>query len=138
MIRRRTMWRLLTALFSSILILGLAPGTASQKIEPVTKVMTLKLDYTQKLLESIVKAEFDELDDLSFRLVALTGTEDWKVVRTEAYNRHTADFVRAVEAFRKAQDRKDIDEFAQAYVDMTLSCVRCHKYVREYRDTLLR
>jgi hypothetical protein len=129
------MWRLLIASCSAVLVFGLASSSGSQEIEPVTKVMTHKLDYTHEMLESIIKEEFSELEDLSFRLVALTGTEDWKVIRTEAYNRHTADFVDAVEAFRKAHDHKDIDESAQAYIDMTLSCVRCHKYVREYQES---
>jgi hypothetical protein len=135
---RISMWRLLIASCSAVFVLGLASSTVSQEIEPVMKVMALKLDYSQKVLESIVKEEFDELEDLSFRLMVLTGTEDWKVIRTEEYNRHTADFVSAVEAFRKARDHKDIDESTKAYIDMTLSCVQCHKYVHEYRDALIK
>jgi hypothetical protein len=132
------MWRLLIASCSSVLILSLASSSGSQENEPVMKVMALKLDYAQKVLKSIVTAEFDELEDLSFRLVVLTGTEDWKVIRTEEYNRHTADFVSAVEALRKARDHKDIDESTKAYIEMTLSCVQCHKYVHEYRDALMK
>jgi hypothetical protein len=33
---------------------------------------------------------------------------------------------------KKAKD-KNIDGVALAYVDVTLSCVRCHEYVREHR-----
>jgi hypothetical protein len=133
---RETMWRLFISSCLVILILGLAAGTRSQESEPVLKVMDLKLDYAHKVLESIIKQDFKELEDLSFKLVVLTGTEDWKVIRTEEYNRYTADFVRAVKALREAREHKDINESAKAYIDMTLSCVQCHKYVREYQDAL--
>ena len=33
--------------------------------------------------------------------------------------------------------RENLDACALSYVDMTLTCVKCHKYVRETRDTAL-
>lgn len=135
-VRRETMRRLFISSCLVILILSLVAGTPSQESEPVLKVMSLKLDYTHKVLENIIKEDFKKLEELSFQLVVLTGTEDWKVIRTEEYNRHTADFVRAVNALREARGHKDINESTKAYIDMTLSCVQCHKYVREYQDAL--
>jgi hypothetical protein len=133
---RRLMRRFLTLFFTAVLLSGLATNTRSQESEPVRKVMNLKLDYVQKILISIIKQEFGKLEDLSFQLVVLTGTEDWKVIRSEEYNRHTAEFVRAVEALRGARVHRDIEESAKAYADMTASCVQCHKYVHEYMEAL--
>jgi hypothetical protein len=130
------MRRIILSSSLAILILGLATVTGSQESDPVEKVMELKLDYTHKVLENIIKQDFIKLEELSFQLVVLTGTEDWKVIRTEEYNRYTADFVGAVEALKEAREHRDINESAKAYNDMTLSCVQCHKYVREYQDTL--
>jgi hypothetical protein len=130
------MWRILVSSCVVFLVLGFPTSSRPQESEPVTTVMHLKLDYAQKVLESVIREDFRALEDLSFKLVVLTGTEDWKVIRTEEYNRHTADFVRAVEALRSTRRQRDINESAKAYIDMTLSCVRCHTYVREYQDAL--
>jgi len=43
------------------------------------------------------------------------------------------DFRRAAETMIQQAKAKNTDGIALAYVDMTLSCVRCHKYVREVR-----
>jgi len=130
------MWRRILFCCLVTIILSFAAGTRSQESEPVLKVMDLKLEYTHAVLENIIKEDFKKLEELSFQLVVLTGTEDWKVIRTEEYNRHTADFVRAVDALRDTRGHRDINESTKAYIDMTSSCVRCHKYVRDYQNAL--
>ncbi len=37
---------------------------------------------------------------------------------------------------RKAKD-KNLDGVTLAYMDLTMSCVRCHQYVRDTRDASL-
>jgi hypothetical protein len=101
--------------------------------DPVKKLMSLKLDYSQQILEAVVTEDFEALKELSFRLAALAGSGDWSVIRSEEYNQRTAEFLRAVETLRDAPKYRNIDAAAMAYVDMTLTCVHCHKYVRAYR-----
>ncbi len=39
----------------------------------------------------------------------------------------------AEDLIKKAKD-KNLDGAALAYVDLTLTCVKCHKYVRDEKD----
>lgn len=126
------MWRV-TLICLLTTLAAVSADVRSQETEPVRKLMNLKMDYMQQLLESIIKQDFQAINDLAFRLGVLAGTEDWKVIRTEEYSRRSADFRGAVEAFQEASKGANIDDAAPAYAAMTLACVHCHKYVREYR-----
>ena len=112
----------------------LVASAAKPQQDPVKKLMSLKLDYSQQILGALVSEDFEALKELSFKLGALAGAGDWLVIRSEEYNQRTAEFLRAVEALRDAPKHRNIDAAAMAYVDMTLTCVQCHKYVREYRS----
>lgn len=119
---------------SSLLLLLTSGGTAKpQETESVKKLMNLKLDSTRTILESIIKQDFEILKDSSFRLGVLTASSDWNVIPTSEYRQNMADFRRAVEALGQTPKGGDIDSAALAYLDMTLRCVQCHKYVREYQ-----
>ncbi len=120
--------------FSSLLWLMTSGGAVkSQETETVEKLMSLKLDHARTILESIIKQDFETLKGSSFRLGVLTASAGWKIIPTPEYNENMADFRRAVEALGEAPKRGDIDSAALAYLDMTLRCVQCHKYVREYQ-----
>jgi hypothetical protein len=57
--------------------------------------------------------------------------------KTPRYEMHSNEFQRAAETLiRKAKD-KNIDGTSLAFFEMTMSCVRCHQYVREIRDARL-
>ena len=59
------------------------------------------------------------------------------MIKTPRYELHSNEFRRAAEAIVQKSKEKNIDGVALAYVDMTLTCVRCHDYVREVRETRL-
>ncbi len=122
----------------SITVVALSGGnTASQSTrtehsEPVRKLMSLKMDYMQHILRSIVEQDFDSIQHYSFRMSVLLGAADWKVIRTEEYNRHTDEFETAVTELRDSSKHRDIDRSALSYAATILKCVQCHKYVDEF------
>jgi hypothetical protein len=59
----------------------------------------------------------------------------WRVFKTPRYELHSNEFRRGIEALAEAAKVKNVDGAALAYVDLTLTCVRCHKYVRDMRQT---
>jgi len=93
--------------------------------------MQRKLSHAQKLLEGLALADFDKIakgaDDL--RLCALEAS--WMSVATPKYKLFSNDFVRDLDGMKKAAKDKNVDAAALAYVDMTLTCVKCHQHVRE-------
>ena len=92
--------------------------------------MRRKLEYTHNILQALMLENFDAIERNSERLRQLSEASNWNVIRTHEYTRHSSEFSRAVDALKKAAQEKDLDATALAYVEMTLKCVQCHKYVR--------
>jgi len=64
-------------------------------------------------------------------IIACAEDESWKINETKKYLTYSNDFVHRAENLKKAAKDKNIDGAALAYVDMTLTCVKCHQYLRE-------
>jgi len=113
----------------------LASGVNSQAPNrDLARVMKDKLKNSQILMEGMALADYAKIRRSADELIQLTKTEEWMVHKTPKYEMYSNDFRRAVETiYQKAKDQ-NIDGVALAYVDMTLTCVRCHQYVREIRE----
>jgi hypothetical protein len=112
------------------------PGDA-QTPKALENLMMQKLKSAQGVLEGLALADFPKISRSAEELIQLTKTEEWLVIKTPRYQMHSNEFRRAVETvLRKARD-KNLDGTALAYFDMTMSCVRCHQYVREVREARL-
>jgi hypothetical protein len=126
----------------TLLLLGLAgllcplSGGATQRGD-VKQLMAEKLKNSQGLLEGLALADYPKITRHAENLLQLSKMAEWMVRRTPRYEMHSNEFRRSAEAIvQKAKD-KNIDGVALAYFDMTLSCVRCHQYVREVQDARL-
>ena len=93
-------------------------------------VMQRKLAYSHRALEALAKKDFKELDKAADGLIECVKDLTWKINETERYLVYTNDFLRRAEGLKKAAKDKNIDAAALAYVDMTLTCVKCHNYLR--------
>lgn len=93
-------------------------------------VMQRKLGHSQKVLEALAKKDFKELDAAASGLIDCVKDLTWKINETEMYLVYTNDFLRRAEGLKKAARDKNIDAAALTYVDMTLTCVKCHQYLR--------
>jgi hypothetical protein len=73
-----------------------------------------------------------------FRLVTKGATElkaassaaEFNAIKDGHYNAYATKFRRTTEKMERAAREKNLDGATLAYLDMTLSCVECHKYVR--------
>jgi hypothetical protein len=95
--------------------------------------MRAKLDHSQKLLEALVMEDFDGLAKQSQNLSLLSLAASWQVIQTPEYAQQSLEFRRAADAVHNNAEKKNIDGAALAYVQMTMKCVNCHKYVRGVR-----
>ena len=105
----------------------------SQKRATVGEIMKAKLHSSQKVLEGVAVEDFDSIARHSQQLSLLSLDASWQVLQTEEYAQHSMTFRRQAHAIRDAAKKKNIDGAALAYVQLTLSCVECHKYVRSTR-----
>jgi hypothetical protein len=110
------------------------PNDPSQELD---KLMKRKLENSQKVLEGLALNNFDEISKHAQELISLSKQAEWKVLKTPDYELSSNEFRRsAAELVKNAKD-KNLDGATLAYVDLTLTCVRCHKYVRETRHVRL-
>jgi hypothetical protein len=101
------------------------------------ELMKRKLESSQKVLEGIATNDFEKIGKQAEALISISKQAEWRVLDTPDYELFSATFRSdAMDLVQKAKD-KNIDGAALAYVDLTLTCVKCHKYVRETRKVRL-
>ena len=96
-------------------------------------VMERKLLHAQKLLEGLALKDFDKIDKSAEGLMECLKEATWRINDTDKYLLHSNEFLRNIESMQKASKKKNIDAATLAYVEMTLTCVKCHEHLRETR-----
>ncbi len=92
--------------------------------------MRTKLAASQKVLEGLVVEDFDLITKGAGEMVVVAGAAAFMVSDDPAYVEHADDFRRILNKLVVAAKEKRLDGATLAYVDMTMSCVECHKQVR--------
>ena len=103
------------------------------KDEILAAMMQKKLKSAHGVLDGVALGDFKKVASGGEELIRLAKSETWQLIRSPLYEKHSADFIQASEKLVKKAKEKNMDGTALAYVEMTLSCVRCHQYVREHR-----
>jgi len=118
-------------LIATLLMLGL---TSSAGPDPDTDaVMRVKLGAAQRLLGGIALADYALIKSNAATLTTLSGQRGWAALQTPDYELFSTRFRLASEAVGEAAGKKDIDAVTRSYHELTLSCVACHKYLRDER-----
>lgn len=110
--------------------LAVAPAQETPQPSSRATFMRTKLVHAQKVLEGIAKENYEEVAKHSEAISLLTMEEQWNVLTTETYLRQSRAFRDAADAITDAAKARNVDAMSLAYVDMTLSCVKCHKQLR--------
>jgi hypothetical protein len=97
----------------------------------VSALMKKKLQHSQKVLEGVVTNDFKMISKHAEELVDLSKQAEWRALKSKRYELHSDEFRRDADKLIKYAKEKNGDAAALTYVEMTLTCVRCHKYVRE-------
>ena len=123
------MWRSLA--LTCVLVMSV---TASGNQGPeLNRVMRMKLVHAQKILEGVVTSDWTGLETHSRELEGLTNDPRWMVLKFPEYAKHSAAFVRSVQALHTAAAQRDLEKAPNAYVAVTLQCVECHRYLARAR-----
>lgn len=115
----------------------LVERAASQQEDKLQDFMELKLDHSQEVLRGVVLEDFELIAKHSQELSLLSQAASWRVFQTTEYLQHSSEFRRTADALTEAARQKNLDAAALRYVDLTLKCVNCHKYVRGVRMAAL-
>jgi cytochrome c556 len=102
-------------------------------VNQVSDFMQAKLTHSQKVLEALALENYDQIAKHSQEMSLLSQAASWQVLQTPEYLQHSIEFRRRADALTQAAKEKNLDGAALAYVEITLKCVQCHKYVRNVR-----
>jgi hypothetical protein len=95
-----------------------------------SEIMKLKLDYSHYILNGIATENYGLIAANAEKLSKLSQAAAWRARQTSDYEVLSAEFRRNADALAKAAKDRNLDAASLAYVQMTLSCVNCHKYMR--------
>jgi hypothetical protein len=134
---RYTFTFLVAALLAAAgLITGLRVAEAAD--QPTRTVMQIKLGHAQAVLEGITKEDFPRIEVNAQKIVHLSQGTGWYARQTPEYELFTMEFRRHAQSLVKAAKDQNLDAATGAYMQMTVSCVACHKYMRGARPAAFR
>ncbi len=93
--------------------------------------MRKKLEYSEHILAGLAKEDYGEIAKNARSMNALSHMERWVRASLPAYRSQLKIFENANEQLVKSAEDENLDGAALAYVQLTLSCVNCHKVVRD-------
>lgn len=108
-------------------------GQGGQGDSDLSAFMRLKLGHAQNVLEGLATEDFEQIAKGAQKLSLQARDEAWMVFQTEDYLRQSAEFQRIADALLDAAHEENLDGAALAYVQLTMSCINCHKYTRDVR-----
>jgi hypothetical protein len=125
-------------LFCLAAVLTLAAGVTTlsgfgKEPRKENKLMRKKLEHSQKVLEGIALGDFKKIAANAEEPIDISKAAEWKAVRSPRYEVYSNEFRRIADGLVKKANEKNLDGAALAYMELTLTCVRCHKHVREVR-----
>jgi cytochrome c556 len=110
---------------------SLAQTAAPPEPDKVALFMRAKLAHADHVLEGLAVEDYEMIERAAQELSLASLDSNWQVLQTEDYVRQSAEFRRSCDALRKAAQEKNLDGATLAWVEVTLKCVQCHKYVRD-------
>ena len=112
----------------------LAAGTVGSAQRPnLGELMREKLMHAETLVGAVVLGNHGQVAQSAAELLRLSEATTWSPLQTPQYLNHASQFRVAAQSLADEAQARDIDGVSLAYMEMTLSCVQCHKHVRGAR-----
>jgi hypothetical protein len=130
-----TITRSLCLAFAGVLALWTASGAGQPAAQHTrAEFMRQKLVFAKDVLEGLALEQFATIERGGKALRRLSGAAEWEVPtipNATDYVMMTTDFQRHADELVKQAKVKNIDAATLAYVKLTMSCVQCHKFIRD-------
>jgi hypothetical protein len=122
-------------LAAALAVLAGLPGLSGHSAEQtkLNALMQRKLVNAQKVLAAVTMNDFKAVRRHAEELIDISREAEFKVIKTPRYEMLAEDFRRAAGDLVQAAKDRNSDAASLAYVQMSLSCFRCHKHIREVR-----
>jgi hypothetical protein len=118
----------------TVLTLLIGPVTlgADEKTDKKASVwMQKKLEYSQNILAGLTKGDFDAIGKNATAMGFMGFLEKWMRSDMPAYKQQMTHFDWANKEIYRQAEAKNLEGVTLAYNQLTVSCVQCHKIVRD-------
>ena len=125
-------WMYLIGILAALALVFMAVDVAgAAEPEEPSFWMKKKMEYSQNILAGLAKADFAAIEKNASSMNSLSQIENWARASTPEYKNQLATFRSANKSLiRMAQD-DDVDGATLAFMQLTQSCVQCHKLIRD-------
>lgn len=94
-------------------------------------LMRDKLVHANKILDGLSVEDFGMIAENAEMMRIISRAASWHVITTDEYVRHSKNFQeQATDLVRHAKE-KNLEAATLDYMRISLTCVQCHKHVRE-------
>jgi hypothetical protein len=93
--------------------------------------MQHKLGASQSILEGMTRGDYEKIAQNAKGMQVMGYLESWIRANTPEYKAQLHAFDYANGAIVRAAHEKNLDGVTLAYTQLTISCVQCHKIVRD-------
>ena len=97
---------------------------------PLQKFMRAKLGGSSQILEGLVTEKFDLIQKGTTELGRISSAAKWRVSNDAMYRQYSNEFQQKVSRLEEMAKAKKLDGAALAYIEVSMSCIECHKWVR--------
>lgn len=95
-----------------------------------SKFMRQKLEASSQILEGLVTEDSELLVKGARSLVEMSSAEKWQVQHNVIYKQFSVEFQQAAQKLVDAAEKENFDGAALKWIDATLKCMECHRFVR--------
>ena len=125
------MYKAMSVAIVVALLIAFGAGIARTQLPDQRETfMRVKLVRAQRLLEALVQEDYDMMVREAQGMKLLSQDASWEVYQGVEYEQRSIAFRRSAEALTTAAKQRNLDGATLAHIELTLSCISCHKYIR--------
>lgn len=95
--------------------------------------MRRKLDASNQILEGLLIEDSGLVVKGAKGLLEMSNAEAWQVRNDVMYKQFSTEFQQSAKKLVEAAEKENFDGAALRWIDTTLKCIECHKFVRGAR-----
>jgi pantoate kinase len=103
---------------------------AQQDKDKLDAFMQEKLEISKQILEGLATDDMEQVAQGAQQLAAISLESAWNTHTTAEYIAKSEDFRRSLSIIREGARSKNTDRATLGYINMTVQCVECHRYLR--------
>jgi len=110
-----------------------SPGATNDrqaKKSPLQTFMRAKLSASTKVLEGLSLEDLDLVREGAIEMNKMSQAEQWRRYDDPLYRQFSADFRQTTSDLIDATRENQFDRAALKWMDATMACIECHRYVR--------